>query len=137
MILLSKFQDDVMLVNDAYKVISAIVATKVGREAFIASRGMSVLTSLNVRQGFQDEEALELLLDLLTYERESCWCYYSGYQDLFFLLQKTSENYEKLAMCEEIDLSDIVETIMMTIPAASSNPLSQGQSLSADKLITV
>ena len=126
-----------MLVNDAYKVISAIVATKVGREAFIASRGMNVLTSLNVRQGFQDEEALELLLDLLTYERESCWCYYSGYQDLFFLLKKTSENYEKLAMCEEIDLSDIVETIMMTIPAASANPLSQGQSLSADKLITV
>ena len=121
-----------MLVNDAYKVISAIVATRVGREAFIASRGMSVLTSLNVRQGFQDEEALELLLDLLTYERDSCWCYYSGYQDLFFLLRKISENYEKLAMCEEIDLSDIVETIMLTIPSASANPLGPGQSLSAD-----
>ena len=122
-----------MLVNDAYKVISAIVATKVGREAFIASRGMSVLTSLNVRQGFQDEEALELLLDLLTYERESCWGYYSGYQDLFFLLQKISQNYEKLAMCEEVDLSDIVETILLTIPATSTNPLGEGQSLSADK----
>ena len=126
-----------MLVNDAYKVISAIVATRVGREAFIASRGMSVLTSLNVRQGFQDEEALELLLDLLTYERDSCWCYYSGYQDLFFLLRKISENYEKLAMCEEIDLSDIVETIMLTIPSASANPLGPGQSLSADKSISV
>ena len=44
------FQDDVMLVNDAYKVISAIVATKVGREAFIASRGMRVLSLLNIRQ---------------------------------------------------------------------------------------
>ena len=39
-----------MLVNDAYKVISAIVATKVGREAFIASRGMRVLSLLNIRQ---------------------------------------------------------------------------------------
>ena len=121
-----------MLVNDAYKVISAIVATRVGREAFIASRGMSVLTYLNVRQGFQDEEALELLLDLLTYERDTCWCYYSGYQDLFFLLRKISENYEKLTMCEDIDLGDIVETIMLTIPSSSSNPLGPGQSLSAD-----
>ena len=51
--LLSAFQDDVMLVNDAYKVLSAIIATRVGREAFIASRGMTVLSLLNIRQGFQ------------------------------------------------------------------------------------
>ena len=105
--LLSAFQDDVMLVNDAYKVLSAIIATRVGREAFIASRGMTVLSLLNIRQGFQvkykiftlvksrifthdqifqDEEALELLLDLLTYERDSCWSYYSGLQvrDIWF-----------------------------------------------------
>ena len=109
-------QDDVMLVNDAYKVINAIVSTHVGREAFIASRGMNVLSLLNVRQGFQDEEALELLLDLLTFERDNCWQYHCGYQDLFYLLEKIQENYEKLKECEDIDMSDIVETIMLTIP---------------------
>jgi len=111
-----EYEDDVMLVNDAYKVINAIVATHVGREAFIASRGMNVLSLLNVRQGFQDEEALELLLDLLTYERENCWQYHCGYQDLFNLLQNIQDNYEKLKECEDIDMSDIVETIMLTIP---------------------
>jgi len=118
-----EYEDDVMLVNDAYKVLSAIIATRVGREAFIASRGMTVLSLLNIRQGFQDEEALELLLDLLTYERDSCWSYYSGLQDLFHLLKKISENYEKLSLVEDLDMIDIVKTILMTIPANNSNPL--------------
>ena len=67
-----------MLINDAYKILTAIVASQEGREAFIASRGMMVLSSLNIRQSFQDEEALELLLDILTYSRDSCWSYHLG-----------------------------------------------------------
>ena len=73
-------QDDAMLINDAYKILTAIVASQEGREAFIASRGMMVLSSLNIRQNFQDEEALELLLDILTYERDKCWAYHLGNQ---------------------------------------------------------
>ena len=69
-----------MLINDAYKILTAIVCSQEGREAFIASRGMMVLSNLNIRQSFQDEEALELLLDLLTYERDKCWSYHLGNQ---------------------------------------------------------
>ena len=69
-----------MLINDAYKILTAIVSSQEGREAFIASRGMMVLSSLNIRQSFQDEEALELLLDVLTYERDKCWSYHLGNQ---------------------------------------------------------
>ena len=73
-----EYEDDVMLINDAWRVMGAIVASQEGREAFIASRGMMVLSDLNIRQSFQDEEALELLLDILTYSRESCWSYHLG-----------------------------------------------------------
>ena len=73
-----EYEDDVMLINDAWRVMGAIVASQEGREAFIASRGMMVLSELNIRQSFQDEEALELLLDILTYSRESCWSYHLG-----------------------------------------------------------
>ena len=111
------WQDDVMLVNDAYKVMTAIVSTEVGREAFIASRGMNVLSQLNMRQRFQDEEALELLLDMLTYERDKCWNYYQGPQDLFLLLQKIYENYDSLESSDDLDLDDIVETILLTLPS--------------------
>ena len=55
-----------------------MVTSQEGREAFIGSRGMMVLTDLNIRQSFQDEEALELLLDILTYERDKSWQYHLG-----------------------------------------------------------
>ena len=73
-----EYEDDVMLINDAWRVMSAMVTSQEGREAFIASRGMMVLTDLNIRQSFQDEEALELLLDILTYERDKSWQYHLG-----------------------------------------------------------
>ena len=111
-----------MLVNDAYKVMSAIVATPAGREAFIASRGMNVLVLLNIRQRFQDDEALELMLELLTYERDKCWDYYCGAEDLFLLLQNIYDNYDNLA-ASDVDLEDIVETIMLTLPTNSDNDI--------------
>ena len=95
-----------MLVNDAYKVLTSINSTEVGREAFIANRGLNVLIKLNIRQSFQDEEALELLLDLLTYERDKCWSYHNGYQDAFNLVQYISDNHDKLSCCEDIDVRD-------------------------------
>ena len=109
-----------MLVNDAYKVMTAIVATSVGREAFIASRGMSVLTLLNTRQRFQDKEALELMLELMTYQRDKCWDYHCGVEDLFMLLQNIYDNYDSL-LASDIDLEDIIETIMLTLPTNSDN----------------
>ena len=98
-----EFEDDIMLINDAWRVLNAMVSSQEGREAFIASRGVMVLTDLNIRQSFQDEEALELLLDILTYERDKSWKYHLGnkvkqdneldqiqtvIQDLFNLLKK-------------------------------------------------
>ena len=109
-----------MLVNDAYKVLTSINSTEIGREAFIANRGINVLTQLNIRQGFQDEEALDLLLDILTYERDKCWSYHNGYQDAFNLVQHISDNYNRLSCCEDIDISDIIDTVLRTLPSSFS-----------------
>ena len=64
-----------MLVNDAYKVISAIVATKVGREAFIASRGMRVLSLLNIRQVSCDWRTAGHVTSVLTAD---CFLHWEG-----------------------------------------------------------
>lgn len=42
------------------------------------------------------------------------------------MLKKISENYEKLSLVEDLDMIDIVKTILMTIPANNSNPLGPG-----------
>ena len=111
-----EYEDDFLLISDAYKVITGIVATQAGREAFIASRGINVLCSLNVRQSFQDEDALELLLDMLTFEGQKCWLYHSGSQDLNSLLLKISTEYTSLKDNDEIDLSDIISNIIRSFP---------------------
>lgn len=127
-----EFEDDIMLINDAWRVISAMVSSQEGRDAFIASRGMMVLTDLNIRQSFQDEEALELLLDLLTYERDKSWKYHLGnkvkqdikldqiqtvIQDLFNLLKKITEDYDKLSGCDEFDVIEIITTLLESLPS--------------------
>jgi len=111
-----EYEDDFLMISDAYKVITGIVATEAGREAFIASRGINVLCSLNVRQSFQDEDALELLLDMLTYEGQKCWLYHSGSQDLNRLLLKISTDFTTLENNADIDLSDIICNIIKSFP---------------------
>ena len=37
-------------------------------------------------------------------------------QDLVFLLQKIGENYDCLSACEDIDMRDIVATLLETVP---------------------
>jgi len=111
-----EYEDDIVLISDAYKVLSGIVATEAGREAFIASRGIHVLCSLNVRQSFQDEDALELLLDMLAYEGGKCWMYHSGSEDLNKLLLKISTDFTMLEDNSDIDLDDIISNIIRSFP---------------------
>ena len=111
-----EYEDDFMLISDAYKVITGIVATQTGRDAFIANRGINVLCLLNVRQSFQDEDALELLLDMLTYEGHKCWLYHSGSEDLNSLLVKISTDFTALEETKDIDLSDIVSILTRSFP---------------------
>ena len=46
----------------------AIVSTQRGRQAFISNRGIHFLCEINVKQTFQCEDALKLLLNILTIE---------------------------------------------------------------------
>ena len=55
--------------NDAYEVLGAIAAHSQGRAAFVANRGVHSLCDVCVRQTFQCEKALALLLRLLQVTR--------------------------------------------------------------------
>ena len=129
-----EYEDDIMLIRDAYKVITGIVATQTGREAFIANRGINVLSLLNMRQSFHDEDALELLLDLLTYEGEKCWLYHSGTEDLNSLLLKISTDFTTLKDSQDIDLSDIISTLTLSFPRNEFDPIILQRLTSADKV---
>ena len=48
-------------------------------------------------------------------------------KDLFQLLLKIRGNYENLSNCEDIDLSDIIETILRSVPTSSPSSLLIGQ----------
>ena len=52
----------------------AIVSTQKGRQAFISNRGIHFLCEINVKQTFQCEDALKLLLNILTIEGRWWWC---------------------------------------------------------------
>ena len=72
------FEDNLLLVHDAYQVIMAIVSTKKGRQSFIQNRGIHFLCEITIKQTFQAEDALKLLLNILTIEGHKCWAYHSG-----------------------------------------------------------
>ena len=49
------FEDNLLLINDAYQVIMAIVSTQKGRQAFISNRGIHFLCEINVKQTFPNQ----------------------------------------------------------------------------------
>ncbi len=59
------YEENLLIVNDAYEILGAIVSYQQGRSAFVGNRGVHSLCEINVRQTFQCEKALELLIRLL------------------------------------------------------------------------
>ena len=64
-----------------FQVLTAIVATETGRTAFINNRGVHYLCEINIKQSFQCEKALNLLLNLLKFSGQTCWLYHTGTDD--------------------------------------------------------
>ena len=69
-----------------------------------------------MRQSLQVEDALELLLDMMTYKGQKCWLYQSGSQDLNSLLLKISTDFSSLEDNDDIDLCDIIRNIIRSFP---------------------
>jgi len=110
------FEDNLLLINDAYQVIMAIVSTQKGRQAFISNRGIHFLCEINVKQTFQCEDALKLLLNILTIEGHKCWTYHSGPEDFNNLLMKFCREFSILQDELKFDLCDVIRTILRSFP---------------------
>ena len=110
------FEDNLLLVHDAYQVIMAIVSTKKGRQAFISNRGIHFLCEITVKQTFQAEDALKLLLNILTVEGHRCWAYHSGPEDFNNLLMKFCREFAILHDDQKFELCDVIRTIVRSFP---------------------
>jgi len=110
------FEDNLLLINDAYQVIMVIVSTQKGRQAFISNRGIHFLCEINVKQIFQCEDALKLLLNILTIEGHKCWTYHSGPEDFNNLLMKFCREFSILEDDQKFELCDVIRTILRSFP---------------------
>jgi len=113
------FEDNLLLINDAYQVIMSIVSTEKGRQAFISNRGIHYLCEINVKQTFQCEDALKLLLNILTLEGHKCWTYYSGPEDFNNLMVKFCREFSLLQDEVKFDLCDVIRTILRSFPKSN------------------
>jgi len=84
-----------MMINDAYDILSATIYYEQGRSAFIGHRGVQSLCEVCVKQTFQFERALDLLLDLLSLSGHECWNYHRGTEDFQRLMDKLSLEFEQ------------------------------------------
>jgi len=110
------FEDNLLLVHDAYQVIMAIVSTKKGRQSFIQNRGIHFLCEITIKQTFQAEDALKLLLNILTIEGHKCWAYHSGPEDFNNLLMKFCREFSILHDDQKFELCDVIRTILRSFP---------------------
>jgi hypothetical protein len=60
------YEENLLIVTDAYQCLTAIVGFEKGRTSFISNRGVHVLCDIVTRQTFQHEESLQLLLGILS-----------------------------------------------------------------------
>ncbi|XP_023331282.1 neurochondrin homolog [Eurytemora carolleeae] len=113
------FEDNLLLINDAYQVIMAVVSTQKGRLAFISNRGIHYLCEINVKQTFQCEDALKLILNILTLEGHKCWHYYSGPEDFNNLMVKFCREFSILQDELKFELCDVIRTILRSFPKSN------------------
>ena len=110
------FEDNLLLVHDAYQVIMASVSTKKGRQSFIQNRGIHFLCEITIKQTFQAEDALKLLLNILTIEGHKCWAFHTGPEDFNNLLMKFCREFAILHDDQKFELCDVIRTIIRSFP---------------------
>lgn len=65
--------DNLMLVNEAYTCLRSIVKCEPGRKALLQAGAISKLTEIYSQQSFQTDEALQLLVSLVSHDGPRTW----------------------------------------------------------------
>ena len=86
---------------------------------FTTFRGIHYLCEINVKQTFQCEDALKLLLNILTIEGHKCWTYYSGPEDFNNLMVKFCREFSLLQDEHKFELCDVIRTILRSFPKSN------------------
>eukprot|EP00094_Tigriopus_californicus_P007014 TCALIF_06753-PA protein Name:"Similar to Neurochondrin Neurochondrin homolog (Drosophila melanogaster)" AED:0.06 eAED:0.07 QI:0/0.33/0.28/0.85/0.83/0.85/7/4/777 len=113
------YEENLLVINDAYEVITAIVSTEQGRNSFISNRGIHTLCDINIRQSFQSEKALTLLLSLLKLSGSACWSYHQGTQDFNNLMTKFCEEFYNSKNEGKFELCHTLRTIIRSFPKSN------------------
>ncbi len=89
------YEDNLLIVKDAYQVLTAVVTVggDKGRSAFVNNRGVHSLCEVVVKQTFQYEDALTLLMTLLSSSGQTCWTYHQGFEDFNRLMVKLCTDF--------------------------------------------
>lgn len=115
------YEENLLIVKDAYECLTAIVTIggDKGRSAFINNRGIHSLCEVVIKQTFQYEDALALLLSLLTTSGHVCWSYHSGSGDFNALMVKLCSDFSLASDETKFELCDTIRTILRSFPKSN------------------
>ncbi len=110
------YEENLLVINDAYAVLAAVAATEKGRSALVANRGVARLCRIHVEQTFQCEKAVELLLYLVGAMGPSCWNYHTGQEDFNALMAKFCSDFAAATDESKFELCDTIRVIIRSFP---------------------
>ena len=114
------YEENLLIINDAYEILTAIVATEKGRAAFVGNRGVYYLSQVNIKQSFQCDKALTLLLTLLVASHgQKCWAYHCGADDFNNLMMKFCSEFAESMDESKFELCDTIRIILRSFPRSN------------------
>lgn len=113
------YEENLLIVTDAYYCLTAIVGFDKGRLAFISNRGVHVLCDIVTRQTFQHEESLKLLLGILASGGHICWNYHQAAKDFNCLMLKLCSDFSDAKDESKFLLCDTIRTVLRSFPKSS------------------
>ena len=113
------YEENLMIIKDAYIVLNSVVAYEKGRMAFINNRGMQSLCTVITKQIFQYEDASDLLLNLLQSNGHLCWAYHSAFKDFNDLMGKLCTEFANSQDENKFEMCDQIRTVLRSYPKAS------------------
>jgi len=131
------YEENLLIITDAYLCLMAIVtAGEKGRNAFVGNRGIHYMCETVIEQSFRFEDALKLLLHLLTSnvggdQRSgsggaseasgvgSCWSYHSGAEDFNSLMLKLCSDFETNQDESKFELCDTIRAVLRSFPKSN------------------
>ncbi|CAB4070125.1 unnamed protein product [Lepeophtheirus salmonis] len=120
------YEENLVIITDAYRCLCSIVSTEKGRKSFIGYRGVHYLCEIIVKQTFQWETAQKLLLSILgsgmrynysfLLRDSTCWSFHHGATDFDSIMSKLCCEFEAVHDETKFELCDTIRIILKSYP---------------------